>query len=142
MKTAIAATLMAENQNSNSPYDPTENRFVAVSRIISTSASAHCGAAGIQPCTILAPAVASTASTTAQNHQYNQPIVNPAQRPIARSAYAENDPVSGDAADISPSMRITSTTRSPAIPYETRIAGPVALMPAPEPTKRPAPITP
>ncbi len=41
-------------------------------------------------------------------------MLKPAHRPIARSAYAENDPVSGLAVDISPSMRITRMTTMPA----------------------------
>lgn len=56
---------------------------------------------------------ASTASTTTQKNQYSQPIEKPAQRPSARSACAENEPEVGFAADISPSMRITSTTSVP-----------------------------
>ena len=35
MKAMIAATLIDANQNSNSPYARTEDRFVIVSRIIS-----------------------------------------------------------------------------------------------------------
>lgn len=62
---------------------------------------------------IAAAAVASTASTTDQKNQYSQPIVKPAQRPRARSAYAENEPDVGEAAAISPSIRITSTTSRP-----------------------------
>lgn len=53
-------------------------------------------------------------STMIQNHAYSQPIEKPAQRPMALSAYEENEPVSGDAADISPSMRITRMTTTPA----------------------------
>src|SRR6478752_4842771 len=44
MKTMIAATLMPANQNSNSPNELTENRLVAVMRIIRTSESNHSGA--------------------------------------------------------------------------------------------------
>ncbi len=40
-------------------------------------------------------------------------MVNPAQGPIARSACAEKEPEVGLAADISPSIRITSTTSVP-----------------------------
>src|SRR6476661_4329556 len=44
MTTMIAATLMPANQNSNSPNELTENRLVAVMRIIRTSESNHSGA--------------------------------------------------------------------------------------------------
>ncbi|CAM5712265.1 hypothetical protein SMICM304S_00063 [Streptomyces microflavus] len=39
-------------------------------------------------------------------------------------------------------MRITIMTSSPEIAYATTIEGPAAAIPAPEPTKSPAPITP
>src|SRR3546814_4459301 len=38
MKAMIAATLMPANQNSNSPYDATEKRLVAVIRIMKINA--------------------------------------------------------------------------------------------------------
>lgn len=69
-------------------------------------------------------------------------MVNPAQGPIARSAWTEKEPDAGFAADISPSMRITSMTSSPETVYAMMIDGPAAAMPAPEPTKSPAPMTP
>ncbi len=115
---------------------------MAVSTAITSSANAHWGTPGTQVLRILAPAVASTASTTTQKNQYSQPMLNPAHRPSARSAYAENDPLCGSAAAISPSIRITITTSTPARAYESRMPGPVDAMPAPEPTNRPAPITP
>lgn len=37
---------------------------------------------------------------------------------------------------------MTNTTMRPTSAYDRRMAGPAAAMPAPEPTKRPAPITP
>ena len=86
MNAPIATTLIPANQNSNSPYEPTETRLVAVSTTITISAQPHCGTAGTQPSRILAPAVASTASTTTQKNQYSQPMEKPAQRPSARSA--------------------------------------------------------
>jgi hypothetical protein len=43
---------------------------------------------------------------------------------------------------ISPSIRITRTTRVPARKYEIRTAGPASLMAFLEPTNNPAPITP
>lgn len=91
---------------------------------------------------ICAAPVASTASTTTSRNQYSHPTLNPAHRPSARSACTENEPEDGIAADISPSIRITSIASVPAIRYETTIPGPATAMPAPEPTKRPAPITP
>ncbi|UUU28417.1 hypothetical protein [Streptomyces sp. DSM 40750] len=39
------------------------------------------------------------------------------------------------AADISPSIRITSMTRSPERGYATTIDGPAAAMPDPDPTR-------
>lgn len=42
---------------------------MAVSTTITISAQPHCGTAGIHPSRILAPAVASTASTTTQKNQ-------------------------------------------------------------------------
>src|ERR1044072_2079537 len=95
MNAAIATTLIPANQNSNSPYEPTDTRFVAVSTTITRRAQPHCGTWGIHSSRILAPAVASTASTTTQKNQYSQPIENPAQRPSARSAWAEKEPDDG-----------------------------------------------
>src|SRR4051795_4032508 len=43
MNTTMAATLMPANQNSNSPKDDTENRFVEVIKIIRTRADSHSG---------------------------------------------------------------------------------------------------
>src|SRR5690606_40357567 len=91
---------------------------------------------------IAAPAVASTARTTTQKNQYSQPMEKPAQGPRARSAWAEKEPDVGLAADISPSMRITSTTSVPTSAYERRMPGPAVAIPVLDPTKRPAPMTP
>src|SRR6478735_2786775 len=82
----IATTLIPANQNSNSPYEPTETRLVAVRTTMTIRAQAHCGTPGTQLSRILAPAVASTASTTTQKNQYSQPMEKPAQRPRAWSA--------------------------------------------------------
>ncbi len=142
MNAPIATTLMPANQNSNSPYEPTETRFVAVSTSMTISAQPHCGTAGIQLSRMTAPAVASMARTTTQKNQYSQPIEKPAQRPSARSACAENEPEVGLAADISPSIRMTRTTMAPTRAYDSRMPGPAVAMPELEPTKRPAPITP
>src|SRR6476661_6146956 len=72
----------------------------------------HTGIEGSHSWMIAAPATASIASTIAQNHQYSQPVVNPAHGPIA--------------------WRV----------YDTNAAGPVEFITAPEPTNSPAPITP
>src|SRR4029079_7571405 len=54
MNTMIAATLMPANQNSNSPKDDTENRFVAVIKTMRTKADIHSGTS-IQYWMIFAP---------------------------------------------------------------------------------------
>src|SRR3954470_13804681 len=74
MNAPIATTLIPANQNSNSPYEPTETRLVAVSTTMTIRAQAHCGTPGTQRSRILTPAVASTASTTTQKNQYSQPM--------------------------------------------------------------------
>ena len=105
-------------------------------------ANTHCGTESTQVLSTSAAAVASTGMTVTQNHQYSQPIVKPAHGPIERSAYVENDPVSGCRIAISPSIRITSTTSIPASRYEISTAGPAVAIAVPDPTKMPAPITP
>src|SRR5690242_9188278 len=82
----IAATLIPANQNSNSPNDDTENRFVTVIAMSSSNAVSHIGAAGIQNRMIFAPAMASKPTTITQKYQYNQPTEKPAQLPIALRA--------------------------------------------------------
>ncbi len=82
MNATIAATLMPANQNSNSPNDDTENRFVAVIRIIRISEQNHSGMS-IQYWMIFAPAIASKPTTITQKYQYSQPTENPAQLPSA-----------------------------------------------------------
>ncbi len=138
----IAPTLRAANQNSNSPKFFTAARLLTVKTTMKTSTQTHWSTEGTQPCAIFAAPVASTASTTTSRNQYSQPAEKPAQRPSARSAYTENEPEAGIAADISPSARMTSMASAPASRYEQMIAGPAMPMPAPEPTNRPAPITP
>ena len=81
----IANTLMPANQYSNSPYDPTENRFVAVIRTIRPSDRIHSGASN-QKVRIFAPATASKPTTMTQKYQYSQATENPAQPPSARRA--------------------------------------------------------
>ena len=81
----IAATLMPANQYSNSPYEPTENRLVAVISTIRTSDSTHSGASN-QKVRIFAPATASKPTTITQKYQYSQATEKPAQPPSARRA--------------------------------------------------------
>lgn len=89
-------------------------RLVTVKRSVTASAHTHWGAP-IRSDRMAAAAVASTGGMTrTQNHQYSQPTEKPAQPPSARSEYTENEPVSGLAVAISPSIRITNTTRVPA----------------------------
>ncbi len=135
-------TLRVANQNSNSPKFFTAARLARVKTTMKISTQPHCGTAGTQPLAICAAPVASTASTTTSRNQYSQPTLKPAQRPSARSACTENAPEAGIAADISPSIRITSIASAPAIRYDSTIPGPATAIPAPEPTNRPAPITP
>ena len=68
MNAMIAATLMPANQNSNSPKDDTENRFVAVINTRRTSAEIQSGTS-IQYWMILAPAIASNPTTMTQKYQ-------------------------------------------------------------------------
>ncbi len=138
----IAPTFSVANQNSNSPKLLTAVRLAAVNTSMKISTQPHCGTAGTHPLAICAAPVASTASTTTSRNQYSQPTLKPAQRPSARSACTEKAPDAGIAEDISPSIRMISMASAPAIRYERTMPGPATAMPAPEPTNRPAPITP
>src|ERR1700691_1363748 len=71
--TTIAATLIDANQNSNSPNDLTETRFVTVSDNSNTRLMSHAGSLGSQKRTRPAPATASSATTMTQKYQYIQP---------------------------------------------------------------------
>ena len=82
----IATTLMPANQYSNSPYDFTEIRLVAVIRTISPRASTQSSGPFHQYWMIFAPAVASKPTTITQKYQYSQPTEKPAQPPRARRA--------------------------------------------------------
>ncbi len=81
----IATTLIPANQYSNSPYDLTEIRLVAVIRTISPSDSTQSGPVH-QYWMIFAPAIASKPTTITQKYQYSQPTEKPAQPPSARRA--------------------------------------------------------
>src|SRR5271170_1302311 len=80
-KTTIAATLIEANQNSNSPYDLTEMRFVTVIDSNNAKLMIHAGACGSQKRTNPAAATASSATTMTQKYQYIQPVRNPANSP-------------------------------------------------------------
>jgi hypothetical protein len=54
----------------------------------------------------------------------------------------ENEPLSGLRDAISPSMNMTSVTMTPPIRYDRIAAGPAVAIMEPEPTNRPAPMTP
>src|SRR5258708_25391462 len=63
----IAATLMEANQNSNSPKDLTETKFVAVRGNRTLTLMNPSGPPGHQHCTPPPPATSSSATTTPQN---------------------------------------------------------------------------
>src|SRR3546814_12190138 len=111
---------MEANQNSNSPNDLTEMMLVSVSTIIRINAQVHWGTPGTQRFMMRAPAVASMPSTMIQNHAYSQPIEKPAHRPMALSAYEENEPVSGDAPEHSPRQPTPRLSTPPPTPVETK----------------------
>jgi Na+/proline symporter len=67
--TLIAATLIDENQNSNSPYARADIRFTPVKIAIRAMPMPSSGTAGNHPCKICAPAIASIATTTTQKYQ-------------------------------------------------------------------------
>src|SRR4051794_27216574 len=68
-KAMMASTLMPANQYSNSPYEPTENRFVAVISVISARAKTQRGTSENQTRRISAPATASKPTTITQKYQ-------------------------------------------------------------------------
>ncbi|GAA3234369.1 hypothetical protein GCM10020256_51320 [Streptomyces thermocoprophilus] len=80
---------------------------------MNSATHAHSGVPGSHPVTIFAAPMPSSPTAVHSSTQNDQPAVNPAHGPIAHSACAENEPDDGYAADISPSIRITSITSSP-----------------------------
>lgn len=114
-KSTIAPTLSVANQNSNSPKFFTAARFVPVNSSMNSATSAHSGTPGSHPCTMPAAPIPSSPTATQSRNQNAQPAVKPAQGPMARSECTEKEPEAGYAADISPSMRITSITSAPEI---------------------------
>src|SRR5689334_21671157 len=95
MNTTMAATLIDANQNSNSPYERADARFTAVSIAMSPSPICHTSSIGSHACAVFAPTSASNATTTTQNHQYIQPVMNPAPSPSATRTYSANEPRPG-----------------------------------------------
>src|ERR1700722_18886831 len=86
-KPTIAATLIEANQNSNSPNDFTETRFVRVSDSSNAKLMNHAGAFGSQKRISPAPATASSATTMTQKYQYIQPVRKPASSPSAGRSF-------------------------------------------------------
>ena len=81
---------------------------------IRATPSSQAGSA-IHCCSSTAPAMASTGTTTIQKYQYIQPTTKPAHSPSPVRAKSVKVRTCGSATAISPSMRITSSTRMPAI---------------------------
>ncbi|MCY1558319.1 hypothetical protein D9M68_952420 [compost metagenome] len=69
MKPMIATTLAMANQNSNSPYLDTLNRFVTASRTMDTEANSQASTAGNHWFNTWPAANASMGITSTQNHQ-------------------------------------------------------------------------
>ena len=112
-KPMMTATLMKANQNSNSPKPRTLARLTMAKNTTHTRPGIQPGMPHQAP--MIAPApVISAPSTMISMNQYNQPMMKPADRPNAISAYVEKAPEAGRAAAISPSMVITRTTMMPA----------------------------
>ncbi|MNJ23276.1 hypothetical protein D3C77_176570 [compost metagenome] len=83
MKARIATTLIRANQYSNSPKFFTLIRLVHDSTIMIRKANSQDGTPGKYAWRMSAPAMASTGMINTQNHQYSQPMVKPAQGPMA-----------------------------------------------------------
>ncbi|MNJ70122.1 hypothetical protein D3C77_665460 [compost metagenome] len=60
--------------------------MVAVSSKVMTRVNTQIPTSGNQACRMVAAALASSGITNTQNHQYSQPMVKPAQWPMALSA--------------------------------------------------------
>ncbi len=112
-KPTITAIFTAANQNSNSPKLATRARLTAAKNTIAINAGIQGSTPNQRPMNAAAPVISAPITMMSVN-QYSQPIAKPAVRPNAISAYVENDPDDGDAAAISPSMRMTRTTSRPA----------------------------
>src|SRR5258707_11628822 len=80
----MAATLMEANQNSNSPKDLTETKFVAVRDNSTVRLINPAGTPRSQNFTHPAPATASSATTMTQKNQNIQPVKKPPSAPKAR----------------------------------------------------------
>src|SRR6478735_4135950 len=136
----MTATLRMANQNSNSPKFRTPARLMPVKTTMKSSVSAQTGTTGQTENSSPAAPRASAAMTTTSCSHHSHPMVAPAVRPRARSAYTEKAPLAGLAAAISPSAHITRMISVPATRYETSTAGPAAWTPAPDPRNSPAPM--
>ena len=138
----IAATLIDENQNSNSPYERADSRLTAVMTAISTRPICHTGSAK--------PELQDLRTGNGLDRHDDDPEipVQPARDEARRRCRARarvnsvNERMCGCVSAISPSMRITMKTIAPARMYEISAAGPAAAIAALLPTKSPAPITP
>src|SRR5258708_40276544 len=73
----IAATLMEANQNSNSPKDRTETKFVAVRGKSTAQLKNQAGTPGSQKYTTPAPATPSSPPPRTQKNQKTQPGTKP-----------------------------------------------------------------
>ncbi|CAM5388422.1 hypothetical protein SGLAM104S_06169 [Streptomyces glaucescens] len=91
----IASTFSAANQNSNSPKFFTAARFAPQKTTMNSATHAHSGVPGSQPLTIFAAPMPSRPTAVHSSTQNDQPAVNPAHGPIARSACAEKEPDDG-----------------------------------------------
>src|SRR5258708_33329721 len=91
MNTMMAATLIDENQNSNSPYERADIKLTPVITAIRPMPSSSSENCGNQPCRILAPAIASTGPVMTQKYQYSQPATHPAQDPNPPRGNSVND---------------------------------------------------
>ena len=68
---------------------------MAVSSTINPRPICHTSSMGNQAWMVTAPAMASMATTTTQNHQYSQPVMNPAALPRPARTYSVNEPSPG-----------------------------------------------
>src|SRR5258708_38702058 len=73
----IAATLMEANQNSNSPKDRTETKFVAVGGHSSVRGNSQAGTPGSPNCSSPGPANRSQARPVTPKNQHNPRDSNP-----------------------------------------------------------------
>ncbi len=70
-------------------------RFTAVSSTMRPRPICQISNIGSHACAVCAPTSASQATTTTQNHQYNQPVTKPAPLPNPARTYSVNEPRPG-----------------------------------------------